>query len=181
MSTVPMHQPKVVVGRQGQYAGAVTRLVAFAIDVGVSWGLFLLGLAATNFTVNLITGHSVNFTKHNLIYLALATFWFFFYFSYQCSLGGKTIGMALVGIRVVSADGSGVTGRQAALRTLCLPLSFLFFGLGFLGILTSPNRHALHDYLAKTAVVYSWDARAARMRWLAKQEPTGVGGPSVRP
>jgi hypothetical protein len=26
--------------------------------------------------------------------------------------------------------------------------------------------------VAKTVVVYSWDARAARLRWLAKQKPT---------
>ena len=29
---------------------------------------------------------------------------------------------------------------------------------------------ALHDRIARTAVVYSWDARAARLRWLARQE-----------
>ena len=28
----------------------------------------------------------------------------------------------------------------------------------------------LHDRFAGTAVVYSWDARAARLRWLAKQD-----------
>ena len=66
----------------------------------------------------------------------------------------------------------GLLDRGLKVRTLTLPLSFLFFGLGFLGILLNKDRHAFHDRLARTVVVYSWDARAARLRWLAKQEPT---------
>jgi len=96
--------------------------------------------------------------------------WEFVYFAYQWTLGGKTIGMAVLGIRVVRADGAPIGWRQAVVRTLALPLSFLLLGLGFLGILTNRDRHALHDRIAGTAVVYSWDARAARLRWLAKQE-----------
>jgi uncharacterized RDD family membrane protein YckC len=79
--------------------------------------------------------------------------------------------MAVLGIRVVKSDGSPVGARQAIIRTLTLPLSIIVFGLGFLGILTNPRRYAWHDRFAKTAVVYSWDARAARLRWLARQDP----------
>jgi len=32
------------------------------------------------------------------------------------------------------------------------------------------NRRALNDYIAGTAVVYDWDARAARLRWIARKE-----------
>ena len=96
--------------------------------------------------------------------------WEFVYFAYQWSLSGKTIGMAVLGIRVVRTGGEPVAGSQAVVRTLALPLSFLLFGLGFIGILLNRDRHALHDRLAGTVVVYSWDARAARLRWLAKQE-----------
>lgn len=166
-------QPTAVLGRQGQYAGAVTRLVAFVLDVGVSWGIYLVTLGAISFTWTLVTGRSIHFENFHLAYIAAAAVWIFTYFAYQWALGGKTVGMAFVGIRVVSADGSPAQGREAVLRTLALPLSFLLLGLGFLGILINPDRHALHDRLAGTAVVYSWDARAARLRWLAKQEPTG--------
>jgi uncharacterized RDD family membrane protein YckC len=78
--------------------------------------------------------------------------------------------MAVLGIRVVRMDGTPIGWRQAVVRTLALPLSFLVLGLGFLGILTNRDRYALHDRIARTAVVYSWDARAARLRWLARQE-----------
>ncbi len=110
--------------------------------------------------------------SHQIASLIAAVVWEFIYFAYQWSLSGKTLGMAVLGIRVVTTDGSPIGPRQAVLRTLTLPLSFLILGLGFLGILTNRDRHALHDRLAGTAVVYSWDARAARLRWLAKQDPT---------
>ncbi len=161
---------KPVEGRQGHYAGGITRLVAFAADVGASWGLFTLGAAALAFFVQLVTGHKFALTNHQLASLVAATIWEFLYFAYQWALSGRTIGMAVLGIRVVSADGAPVSTRQAVLRTIALPLSFLLLGLGFLGILTGRHRRALHDRLAGTAVVYSWDARAARLRWLAKQD-----------
>jgi uncharacterized RDD family membrane protein YckC len=163
-----------IAGRQGHYAGAVSRLVAFAADVGASWGLFTLGAAALSFSIQLVSGTKFSLTNYQIASLVAAVVWEFIYFAYQWSLSGKTIGMAVLGIRVVRTDGSPIGPRQAVIRTLTLPLSFLLLGLGFLGILTNRNRHALHDRLAGTAVVYSWDARAARLRWLAKQDPVST-------
>ena len=162
-----------IAGRLGNYAGAVTRLVAFAADAGASWGIFTVSVAAVTFAIHLVTGNQVDLAKGritSLITLGALVIWEFIYFAYQWSLSGKTIGMALLGIRVVRTDGGAIAGRQAVIRTLTLPLSFLLFGLGFVGILLNKDRHALHDRLARTLVVYSWDARAARLRWLAKQE-----------
>ena len=158
-------------GRQGNYAGGVTRLAAFTADIGASWGLFTLGVAGLGFAINLVTGRQVNLASRQILALIAIIIWEFVYFAYQWSLGGKTIGMALLGIRVVASDGTPITPRQAVVRTIALPFSFLILGLGFIGILINKDRHALHDRLAKTVVVYSWDARAARLRWLAKQEP----------
>ena len=159
-------------GRQGHYAGAVSRLVAFAADVGASWGLFTLGAAALTFTIQLVSGATFTLGHYQIASLVSAVVWEFVYFAYQWTLAGKTIGMALLGIRVVKTDGAAIGARQAVIRTLTLPLSFLALGLGFLGILTNRDRHAWHDRLAGTSVVYSWDARAARLRWLARQDST---------
>jgi len=160
------------VGRQGNYAGGVTRLVAFTIDVAATWGIFTVSLAGISFAFQLVTGHNLKAAGHQVETVSAFVAWSFIYFSYQWSLGGKTIGMAIAGIRVVAKDGTPITGRQAVLRTLTFPLSFLLFGLGFVGILVTKDRHALHDRAARTVVVYSWDARAARLRWLARQEST---------
>ena len=167
----PTTTPKPIEGRLGHYAGAVSRLVAFGADVGASWGLFTLGAAALTFSIQLVTGSTFKLSNYQVVSLIAAVVWEFLYFAYQWALNGRTIGMAVLGIRVVQTDGSPIGPRQAVVRTLALPLSFLILGLGFVGILTNRDRHALHDRLAGTAVVYSWDARAARLRWLAKQDP----------
>jgi uncharacterized RDD family membrane protein YckC len=70
---------------------------------------------------------------------------------------------------VVRADGTVLPPKQGVLRSLVFPLSFLLFGLGFIGILVQHEHRALHDLIAGSAVVYSWDARAAQLRFLARQ------------
>ena len=57
------------------------------------------------------------------------------------------------------------------IRVIAFPLSFLLFGFGFLLILLKRDRRALHDLIAGSAVVYSWNARAARLRFLGKSSP----------
>jgi hypothetical protein len=91
-------------------------------------------------------------------------------------LNGRTAGGALFGLQVLTDDGGDVSGRRAIGRALAFPLSFLILGLGFLGILLGDQRRALHDVMAGTVVVYSWDARAARLRFLSRSSP-----PAARP
>jgi uncharacterized RDD family membrane protein YckC len=79
------------------------------------------------------------------------------------------LGAAVVGLEVVQADGSPIRPRQALVRVVAFPLSLLLFGLGFVGILVQREHRALHDLIAGTAVVYGWDARAARLRFLAQR------------
>jgi uncharacterized RDD family membrane protein YckC len=76
--------------------------------------------------------------------------------------------MALFGLQVVTSQGGPISSRQAVLRSLALPLSFVLLGLGFLGIVFQRERRALHDLMVDTAVVYAWDARAARLRWMSR-------------
>jgi uncharacterized RDD family membrane protein YckC len=160
----------MTVGRQGHYAGAVSRLAAFAADVGASWGLYTAGAALLSLASELLTGRSVTVTHHQLLAIALLVVWEYIYFTYPWAVSGKTPGMALFGLQVVTAAGGPISARQAALRTLALPLSGLVLGLGFLGIVFQRERRALHDLLVDTAVVYAWDARAAHLRWLARKE-----------
>ena len=95
--------------------------------------------------------------------------WAFVYFAYPLAASGRTFGMAVVGVRAVRADGGDLDGRHAVVRVLAFPLSFLLFGFGFLLILLRRDRRALHDLIACSAVVYAWDARAARLRFLARR------------
>ena len=167
--------------RQGHYAGAASRLVAFAADVGISWGLYTLGVAGIGLAVSLATGRTFTLAKHQAVAIIAIVVWEFIYFAYQWAASGRTAGMALLGIRVVCSDGSRLPGRRAVVRTLAFPLSVVLLGLGFLGILTNRRRLALHDRIAGTAVIYAWDARAAHLRWLVETRAEADLARSVDP
>lgn len=172
MSTVPMPKPEMTVGRQGHYAGAVSRLVAFGADVGASWGLYLLGQTLLNWAIRLVTGHSYTLTNHRLVAFITLSVWEFIYFSYQWAVSGRTLGMAIFGLQVVTREGASLGIRQAIVRTLSLALTLPIFLIAFWGIIYQRERRAFNDLMAGTAVVYSWDARAARLRWMARTEGT---------
>ena len=153
---------------QGRYSGFASRFVAFAVDVGVTLGVFLLALAAISFAASVLTGKDITWHTGDIWVTVAYAVWAFIYFASCWSANGRTIGMALFGVRVVGEDGTYPTRRQAVVRALALPLSFLLLGLGFVGILLGDRRRALHDVIAGTAVIYSWDARAARLRFLTR-------------
>jgi uncharacterized RDD family membrane protein YckC len=177
VTTVPVPPAALTVGRQGNYAGAISRLAAFAVDVGVSWGLYTLGVALLNTAVRLVSGHSYTLTNHQLAGFIVLTAWEFLYFTYQWAVSGKTLGMAMLGLQVVTPQGGPISGRQAVFRTVGLGITlFLTVGIGFLGIVYQRERRALNDFIAGTAVVYDWDARAARLRWIARKEGPHAGG-----
>ena len=148
------------------FGGAVSRFVAYVVDLGVSIGVFMLALAAISFAASIITGNSISWNRNDLPVAILFVVWEFVYFAYSWGASGKTLGMALLGVKVVAADGTMAGPRRAVIRTLAFPLSFLLLGLGFTGILFQRDRRALHDMIAGTAVVYYWEARAARLRFL---------------
>jgi len=163
--------PAAQLNFQDRFAGAASRLTAYVIDVAVSTGVFTLAVAGASFVASVITNQSVSWNRTNIVVTIIYLLWEFLYFAYSWAASGKTFGMALLGVRVISADGAVATPRQAVIRTLAFPLSFLLLGLGFLGILLQHDRRALHDLIAGTAVIYSWDARAARLRFLARDNP----------
>jgi uncharacterized RDD family membrane protein YckC len=155
-------------GLRGHYSGFVSRFVGYVVDLGVSTGIFLLALAAASFAASLVTGHAIDWTKGDAgVGIGLLA-WQFVYYAYSWAAAGKTFGMALLGVRVVRRDGADLDATHAIIRTLAFPLSFLLCGLGFVGILVGRERRALHDVIADTAVVYTWDARAQRLHFLAR-------------
>lgn len=174
-------RPAGLVSSQGSYAGSASRFLAYVIDLVVSTGLFALGLAATSFAAQVVTGHSITWNRSNVIVAVIFAVWEFSYFGYSWAASGRSIGMAVLGLHVVRADGATLDPWRGFVRAFVFPLSFLFFGLGFLGILVQREHRALHDLIAGSAVIYSWDARAARLRLLARKAELGAGGDSQRP
>jgi uncharacterized RDD family membrane protein YckC len=163
---------------QGHYAGFASRFAAFAVDLIVLTAIFLAVLAAINWAATVVTGSDIAFNRGNLWVVIAYLVWGFIYFAYFWGLNGRTAGGAMFGVQILTDDGYDVSPRRAIVRTLVFPLSFLILGLGFLGILLGEQRRALHDVIAGTVVVYSWDARAARLRFLSRESSTGTDRPA---
>lgn len=180
-TTTPAPPPAAQENLQGHYAGFASRFAAFAVDVVVLSAVFLLVLGAINFVASIATGKTVNFNRNDIWVVVGYVVWAFIYFAHWWGLNGKTAGGALFGLQVLTDDGRDVSGRRAIGRTLAFPLSFLILCLGFLGILLGDRRRALHDVIAGTVVVYSWDARAARLRFLSRPQYSAPPGSAALP
>ena len=114
--------------------------------------------------------------------IALAV-WGFVYLWIGPAIAGRTLGMALFGLRVVATDGSAITQGQSFLRVLTLPLSIILLGVGLLMAVFGRERRALHDHLANTCIVYDWGERPAEMpapltKWLAGRGAIDLDAPS---
>ena len=161
-------EPQRDVELQNHYAGMVSRFGAYLIDLLVSGVVFSLLMWLTIAALEIVTGRTWTPSDHRAVMTVLYLVWMFFYFTATLAASGRTPGMAVLGLRVVRASGPVLDPGHAALRTLVFPLSFLLFGLGFLMGLVQRQHRCLHDLIANTAVVYSWDARTARLRSLAR-------------
>jgi uncharacterized RDD family membrane protein YckC len=156
------------VSLQGAYAGIVSRLGSFVIDVAVIIILFALAGSVIDYVVSAVRGEDFQMRDAPIAAIVLLVAWTIFYCAYPLAVAGRTFGMAVVGVRVIRKDGGDLDGWHALIRVLVFPLSFLLLGFGFLLIVLKRDRRALHDLIAGSCVIYSWNARAARLRFLAK-------------
>ena len=161
--------PSQWVSAQGQYAGSASRFGAYLIDLVASTVIYWVALQFVSFVAQIVSGSPISFHRNNIVVVIFYVAWQFLYFGFQWASDGSTWGMALLGVRVVRADGEHADYWRGWVRSLTFPLGFLTLGLGFLGILVQREHRALYDLIAGTAVVYAWDARAARLRYLARQ------------
>ncbi len=168
-------------GLSGLYAGPVTRLVAYMVDSTLALGMFSLGAFGVDYLAEFLFQAAPSVPEW--LAVALLVTWLFAYFAVSWGVAGRTVGMGLAGLRVVRTNGETLHVRDALVRTLAFPLSFLILGLGFLGLVVGAKRRALHDLLAGTVVVFDWGDETAQlpapiMRWVrSKQRP--VPGPTA--
>jgi uncharacterized RDD family membrane protein YckC len=140
------------------HAWFVTRAVAYLIDV------LLVGVGTAGATVvTVLVGSAVGGQGRDLaeravpIILAglpaiLAAYnWFFW------GLAGRTPGMALLGVRVVSVRGRSASWFASLVRAVVLA----YLPIGALWAVVDRRGQALHDKLARTMVVATARPRAA--------------------
>lgn len=75
------------------------------------------------------------------------------YFTVAIAHWGRTIGKAMLRVKVVRMDGSDVSYLRSFFRYLTYYISWLMLGLGFLLIPLSPQKRGIHDLICDTRVV----------------------------
>lgn len=141
----------------GGYAGIVSRGVAFAIDAVIALVVCTVGLqvvTAVLASVGIGTLWKGGTTAALGYVLALPVV-----FGAYCvgfwTLLGRTPGMMLMGLRVVTVDGAPPGVRRSIVRALGYWVSAILL-LGFAWIAVDGRRQGFHDKLARTVVVYDW-------------------------
>lgn len=141
----------------GQYAGAISRAVAFGIDVAII-SLAVLVVAALALTVEgffpgrILAGVRFAVTVATEVIGAILTiaypiaFW---------ALLGETPGDMLMGLHILRTDGRRMNLRRALLRYVGCLLAALPLFMGFLWILVDDRRQGWHDKIAGTYVLYT--------------------------
>ena len=140
--TAPERIDRPASERFGSYAGPATRLVAWIVDLFVSHALFALFTLTVVVVVDLFTGKTVHIQVPAAASASADAVWLFLYYFISWATVGKTPGMTLIGLRVVRRDGSKLHAGKAAIRTLVFPLSFILFGLGFVGIVVGREQRS---------------------------------------
>jgi uncharacterized RDD family membrane protein YckC len=85
---------------------------------------------------------------------AVASFVPLIYFSAAVAITGRTLGKAVMGIRVVGLDGRRLPTTRSLLRTVAYLASLLPLFAGFLWVLVDGDRRGWHDHIARSRVVY---------------------------
>lgn len=147
----------------GHYAGAVSRAASAIVDIWLIFALFTVGVAGINVLTQVLLGVSVVQQQSTPGWIIAFVTWAFLYIFVSLSVAGRTAGKGLVGLRVVTTEGTPLPVGRALGRTAVLPLSILLLPIVVIGVLLQREHRALHDLIAKTAVVYDWGTRTAEM------------------
>ena len=152
---------------QGQYAGFVSRSIAFGLDITmVSLVSILLTVFVTliinffglNSIITDLTNGRFQATLQEISLLIGAVFTPLFslgYFLIFWVVTGFTPGKGLLGLRVVRSNGQPVTIGLALLRYIGYWVSALFLFLSFLWVIVDRRKQGWHDKIGRTIVVYN--------------------------
>lgn len=77
------------------------------------------------------------------------------YFFITVAVTGRTVGKALMGIRVVAKDGRRLPVMRSLLRAIAYLISLVPLFGGFLWVLVDSDRRGWHDHIAGSRVVFA--------------------------
>jgi len=165
----PVRSSELAIAIQGRYAGIVPRFLCWLIDTGIVWVCFTIMLLLIRVlieTFNSVTNNEEPWGPEGddwkFVPLSYALVDFLYRAGFISTLGA-TIGMAVFGLLAVNVNGKPIGVIQAFWREFMAPISSITIVGVLIGWVRRDGR-ALHDLLACTGVIYSWDARMAQIR-----------------
>jgi len=138
----------------GGNAGIVSRAVAFVVDALLT----VLGILICSVGFGLVDAvFTGSFNSERRIspgsVLVFSPVVFGLYCVLGWSLTGRTVGKALLGLRVVDRAGARPSVARSIVRALGYLVSSILW-LGFIWIAVDTDREGFHDKIARTHVVY---------------------------
>lgn len=131
-------------------AGFGVRTVAYLVDA------FLLSFVGGAFPYLVLNTGNANIPRGGAATgtSLLVSFVYFVLFWSEIG-GGRTLGMRLLGLKVVADDGGRVAVLEAVVRWIGLWLSFVFCFLGVIWVAIDDRKQGWHDKMAHTFVVHA--------------------------
>ena len=156
--------------RQGTRAGPLSRLLAMAIDVGLAWAIFIVGVAAAGLIWDFLHTGDVRIANPGPVVTAIATGGVFVVLlTLGWSTTGRSIGKQVLGLRVVTDDAAPLGLRRSFLRAL----GYLVFPIGGVWIVWSRRSASVQDLVLHTVVVHDWIPAASPLQAPRPQAVTG--------
>ena len=162
VTPTPALGPAAAAASRTQYAGLVTRAIAFAIDSAVIVGAALVVVAVVALVSVVL--HIPKDVRSILLAIGAVAYvlWAAGYFIAFWATNGRTLGNRVMYIRVTPAAGGKLGYRRAVRRFVGLVLAVLPLFLGLVSMLLTDRRRGFQDRFADTVVVHEPQRRAPR-------------------
>jgi uncharacterized RDD family membrane protein YckC len=155
-SSPAVPHPEVSTAATGDYAGLVTRTVAFALDAAIVDGIAIAVAVTVGLGVSVLHLPGEIDAIIAAVVGAAAIIWTVGYFVFFWSSGGQTPGSRIMHIRVIDGRERGqLKPRRALLRFIGLILAAIPLLAGLVMMLWDARGRCLQDRIARTVVVYT--------------------------
>lgn len=156
-----------IVEVQGGYSGIVSRAVSWFLDELVILGSFALCSVLAEGLAQMVN-NGVGFELNNvLLATILYALWGVQYRVLSLLLMRRTLGMFVLGLKLVNRHGKRPSVLQILIRQALQPWLGIFLVAGGPAFFLAWQRHDgrfIHDLMTGTGFVYSWDVRMAKLR-----------------
>ena len=162
----PDSRTELAIQVQHRYCGVFSHLLAALID----FFIVLASVVVIMFILDAIVGYFQNDPDFEMDWYWEVIILFVWRLVYDVSLlyvFRRTVGMGMIGLLLVSSDGSPCGFFRVLFRHLlrrCIVLVIPLLLLSFLVGLTRADGRMLDDLITCSGLVYAWDARMAKVR-----------------